>query len=75
MLCITVLITLEIICLGSSSLLNLQIIHTQYRYLHTDIKNHHLWLINHCLSLFDVSFHYPESVGKYRIVFPSPLTL
>ena len=34
-----------------------------------DIKNHHLWLINPSLSLFDVSFHYPENVGKYRIIF------
>ena len=62
--------------IGSSSfLLNLQTIHTQYHYLHTDIKNHHLWLINHSLSLFDVSFHYPENVGKYKIIFQNRLIL
>ena len=39
-----------------------------------DIENHHLWLINRSLSLFDVSFHYPESVGRYRIIFQNHLT-
>ena len=28
-----------------------------------------LWLINCCLYLFDVSFRYPENVGKYKIIF------
>ena len=62
-------------CLSSNFLLNLQIIHTQYHYLHMDIKNHHLWLVNHSLSLFDVSFHYPENVGKYKIIFQNHLIL
>ena len=61
--------------LDSNFLLNLRIIHTQYRYLHTGIKHHHLWLISHFLALFDVSFHYPENVGKYRIIFQNHLTL
>ena len=29
----------------------------------------------HFLALFDVSFHYPENVGKYRIVFWNHLIL
>ena len=62
-------------CLSSNFLLRLQIIHTQYHYLHTDIKNHHLWLINHSLSLSDVSFHYPENVGEYKIIFQNHLIL
>ena len=61
--------------LNGSFLLYLQTIHTQYCYLHMDIKNPLVWLIHHYLYLFHVSFHYPENVGKYRTVFQSLLIL
>ena len=34
-----------------------------------------MWLIHHYLYLFDVSFHYPESVGKYRTILQNLLIL
>ena len=40
-----------------------------------DIRNPLVWLIHHYLYLFDVSFHYPENVGKYRTVFQDLLIL
>ena len=40
-----------------------------YRYLHTGIKSHRLYLSAHFLALFDASFHYPENVGKYSVIF------
>ena len=38
-----------------------------------DIENPLIWLINHCLYPFDVSFHSPENVGKYRTIFQNLL--
>ena len=33
------------------------------------IKNHLVQLVDYYLYLFGLSFHWPESVGKYRIIF------
>ena len=37
--------------------------------LHADIKNHHLKLFVCFLAQFDVSFHCPESVDRYKVAF------
>ena len=39
------------------------------------IKNPLVQLVHRYLYLFGVSFHCPESVGKYRIIFQVPLIL
>ena len=51
------------------TLLCLQIVCIRCHCLHTGIKNHHLKLSVYFLAQFDASFHCPENVDKYKVVF------